>query len=94
MTLGVLAVCWSSAWALVALWSSICALNVMTRATPVTARLAYILLGVGAGAVLLAPAYLGRTPSAAELLLVTGLSALAGFHHRLRPGRGRRSGSA
>lgn len=83
MTLGVLAVCWSSAWALVALWSSICALNVMTRATPVIARLAYILLGVGACAVLLAPGYLNRAPSWAELFLVSGVAALALFdRHR------------
>lgn len=83
MTLGVLAICWSSAWALVALWSAICALNAMSRATSNLVRLAYVLLGVGACAVLLAPGYLNRAPSWAELFLVSGVAALALFdRHR------------
>lgn len=76
------AICWSSTLAVVSLWSAICALNAMSRATSNLIRAAYILLGVGACAVLLAPGYLNRAPSGAELLLVSGVAALALFDRR------------
>jgi len=76
------AIGWSSTLAVISLWSAICALNAMSRATSNLVRLAYILLGVGACAVLLAPGYLNRAPSGAELFLVSGMAALALFDRR------------
>jgi len=62
MTLDSALILFNSAAAIVALWSSICATNHMSRKTPLAIRLAFILIGVGAAAALLAPGYLGRAP--------------------------------
>ncbi|GEM_PF-2501937 len=74
----------NSVAAIVALWSSICATNHMSRKTPLLIRVAFILIGVGAAAALLSPGYLGRTPTNAELLLVTGVALLAVTDRRRR----------
>lgn len=58
------------------LWTTLCALNGMSRETGFLRRLAFILLGTGAFASVLAPLYLQRPPSATELLLVTAVAAL------------------
>lgn len=91
MTLDSALILFNSAAAIVALWSSICATNHMSRKTPLAIRLAFILIGVGAAAALLAPGYLGRAPTNAELLLVTGVALLAVAdrrrRHSLRLGR-------
>lgn len=60
----------------IVLWSSVCATNRMTPHTPHLIRLAFVLLGVGAAATLLTPAYLNRVPTAPELLLMSGVAAL------------------
>lgn len=70
--------------ALWVIWSSICAANFMSLKTPFLVRCAYLLLGVGAAAALLAPGYLHRAPTFAELLLVLGL-ALLSMADRRRP---------
>lgn len=70
--------------ALWVIWSSICAANFMSLRTPWLVRLAYLLLGVGAAAALLAPGYLNRAPTFAELLLVIGLAMLS-IGDRRRP---------
>ncbi len=72
---------------LVVLWSAICATNHMSLSTPWVIRLAYILVGVGAGAVVLAPGYLNRAPTVAELLLVSGMALLALTDRRRRHSR-------
>lgn len=69
------------------LWSAICATNRMSLATPWVIRLAYILVGVGAGAVVLAPGYLNRVPTVAELLLVSGMALLTLADRRRRHSR-------
>lgn len=87
MTLDSALILFNSAAAIVALWSSICATNHMSRKTPLAIRLAFILIGVGAAAALLAPGYLGRAPTNAELLLVTGVALLAVADRRRRHSR-------
>ena len=87
MTLDSTLILFNSAAAIVALWSSICATNHMSRKTPLAIRLAFILIGVGAAAALLAPGYLGRAPTNAELLLVTGVALLAVADRRRRHSR-------
>ena len=87
MTLDSTLILFNSAAAIVALWSSICATNHMSRKTPLAIRLAFILIGVGAAAALLAPSYLGRAPTNAELLLVTGVALLAVADRRRRHSR-------
>ena len=67
------------------LWSSICAANFMSLKTPALVRVAYILLGVGAAASLMAPGYLQRPPTLAELLLVCGMALLTVANRRRRP---------
>lgn len=84
MSWAVAAVVLNSLAAIVALWSSICATNHMSRKTPLVIRVAFILIGVGAAAALLSPGYLGRTPTNAELLLVTGVALLAVTDRRRR----------
>lgn len=71
----------------VVVWSAICATNHMSLSTPWAVRVAYILLGVGAGAVVLAPGYLNRAPTVAELLLVSGMALLAIGDRRRRHSR-------
>lgn len=87
MSWSTLAITLNTLAALVALWSSICATNHMRRVTPVAIRVAFILIGVGAAASLLAPGYLGRPPTNAELLLVTGIATLAVADRRRRHSR-------
>jgi len=60
----------------IVLWSSICATNRMTPRTPHLIRLAFVLLGAGAAATLLTPAYLNRVPTAPELLMMVGVASL------------------
>lgn len=67
------------------LWSSICAANFMSLKTPLLVRVAYILLGVGAAASLMAPGYLQRPPTLAELPLVCGMALLTVANRRRRP---------
>ena len=87
MTLDSTLILFNSAAAIVALWSSICATNHMSRKTPLAIRLAFILIGVGAAAALLALGYLERAPTNAELLLVTGVALLAVADRRRRHSR-------
>lgn len=62
---------------LAVLWSAICATNNMSRKTPASLRLAFVLLGIGGFAALLTPAYLNRVPTAAETLLCLGIAILS-----------------
>jgi len=94
MIWGIVCITLNSIASLVALWSSICATNHMCRTTPLPIRLAFILIGVGAAASLLAPGYLGRAPTNAELLLVTGFALLAVADRRRRHSRRLARGAA
>lgn len=76
--------CINSSAAIVVLWSSVCALTHMGWKTRFDIRLAYILLGVGSVAVLLAPGYLGRTPAVSDMLLVYGAALLCLANRRRR----------
>jgi CHASE2 domain-containing sensor protein len=87
MSWGIVAILVNSVAAVAAIWSSICATNRMRRTTPLGVRVAYILIGVGAAASLLAPGYLGRAPTSAELLLVLGVALLAAADRRRRHSR-------
>lgn len=87
MTWAAFSITANSIAALIALWSSICATNHMCRTTPLAIRVAFILIGVGSAASLLAPGYLGRAPTNAELLLVTGIAMLAVADRRRRHSR-------
>lgn len=66
-----------SAAALVVIWGSMCALNGMCMTSSMLLRSAHIFLAVGAAAVVLAPYYLNRQPTAAELLMVYGAAVLS-----------------
>lgn len=66
----------NSLTALIAIWGSICALNQMKVSTSTVLRVAHVFLAVGAAGVLLAPYYLGRGPTLAELLMVYGAAVL------------------
>lgn len=68
----------------VVLWSSICAVNRMTPHSPHLIRLAFVLMGVGAAATLLTPAYLYRVPDVSEVLLMTGVATLVISNKRQR----------
>ncbi len=75
---------WASAFTVVGvvagcavMWAEVCTLNAMTRRTRLVTRLAHVLIGVGTAAVVLTPCYLGRAPSHAEILLLSGLALLA-----------------
>lgn len=87
MSFDTILVCLNTVTGMVVLWSAICATNRMSLATPWVIRLAYILLGVGAAAALLAPSYLNRVPTVAELLLVSGMALLALADRRRRHSR-------
>lgn len=67
----------NSTAALIVIWGSMCALNGMCKESSTVLRVAHIFLAVGAAAVLLAPHYLNRDPSAAELLMVYGAAVLS-----------------
>ena len=82
MTLESIQIFINSIAAIMVLWSSICALTHMSWHTRLDIRLAYILLGVGSAAVLIAPGYLGSTPSASEMLLVYGAALLCMANRR------------
>lgn len=77
MTIETLMTAMNTVASTIVLWSAICATNHMCRQTTFLVRAAYIMLGVGAAAVLLAPGYLGRPPTWAELLLICGLALLS-----------------
>ena len=66
----------NSMLALTVLWTSLCAINEMNRRTSFMRRVAFILLGTGGLASVLAPFYLHRVPTATELLLVTAVAVL------------------
>lgn len=87
MSFDTILVCLNTVTGMVVLWSAICATNRMSLATPWAIRLAYILVGVGAGAVVLAPGYLNRAPTVAELLLISGMALLALTDRRRRHSR-------
>lgn len=71
----------NSAAALVAMWVSICATNRMSRRTPLQIRLAYILMGVGSLAALLAPGMSERTYGWAETLTMLLIALLGTASH-------------
>ena len=77
MNLDSLAVLVNTLLGVIVLWSCICAANHMSMSTPWAIRCAYVFLGVGAAAALLAPGYLHRTPTVAELFLVAGTALLS-----------------
>ena len=87
MSLDTILVCLNTLAGMVVIWSAICATNRMSLATPWVIRLAYILVGVGAGARVLAPGYLNQVPTVAELLLVSGMALLALADRRRRYSR-------
>lgn len=63
--------------ALAVLWGSVCALNGMHRHSPLILRTAHVLIAVGAAGVLIAPLYLDRGPTVAEMLLVYGAAVFS-----------------
>lgn len=63
--------------AVIVVWGSMCSLNGMHRDSSMILRVAHVCLAVGAAAVLLAPHYLDRSPSAAELLMLYGAAVLS-----------------
>lgn len=67
----------NSTAALIVIWGSMCALNGMCKDSSMVLRVAHVFLAVGAAAVLLAPHYLGRDPTKAELLMLYGAAVLA-----------------
>lgn len=67
----------NSTAALIVIWGSMCALNGMCRSSSMVLRVAHICLAVGSAAVLLAPYYLHREPTPAELLMVYGAAVLS-----------------
>jgi len=77
MSWSMLLIAVNSVFALIVLWSSLCATDRMSPCTPWPIRVSFILTGVGAAAALLAPGYLGRAPSDGELLLIAGVALLA-----------------
>ena len=87
MSFDTILVCVNTAAGMAVLWSAICATNRMSLATPWVIRLAYILVGVGACAVVLAPGYLNRAPTVAELPLVSGMALLTLVDRRRRHSR-------
>lgn len=62
--------------ALMVLWTAICTLNFMTPRTRPGARVAYVLLGVGAGAMLLGPIYFENKPTVGGTVMATGVALL------------------
>jgi hypothetical protein len=90
MTLETAQIYLNSAAALVVLWSSVCALSHMNRHTRFDIRIAYILMGVGALAVLLAPGYLERMPDPGMMLLAWGAALLCIANRRRRQRQERR----
>lgn len=58
------------------LWASICTINYMTATTPLPNRVAHILLGVGAAAMLLGPLYFDNKPTPGGAILTTGVALL------------------
>lgn len=67
----------NSVAAIMVIWGSMCSLNGMRMTSSMLLRVAHVCLGVGAAAVLLAPHYLGREPSAAEMLMLHGTAVLS-----------------
>lgn len=81
----ILAIALSTVLALVTLLSTICVINQMDRKTPFLRRLAFIVLGTGSAAMLVAPTYLQRPPALSEILLLLALALLSfteRTHHR------------
>lgn len=78
-----LALVLSTSLALVTLWTTICVVNHMNRKTPFIRRLAFVLLGTGAAAMVIAPVYLNRSPTISEMLVLLAL-ALLSFTERKR----------
>lgn len=76
MNWAIAAIVLNSISATTVLWTSLCAINRMSRSTYCVIRAAYILISVGAAAVLMAPGYLGRAPTQAELLMICGMALL------------------
>ncbi len=62
--------------AIVILWTCICTLNYMTPRTAPASRLSYLLMGVGAAALLLGPAYFDHVPSLGGAVLTSGTAIL------------------
>lgn len=75
-TMVIVSIVWNGVMSSVIVWSTVCTLNAMDRRTGFWRRLAYVMMGTGALASVLAPLYLQRPPTATELLLVTAVSIL------------------
>lgn len=75
----------NSVAAIIVIWGSVCSLNRMCCSSSMLLRVAHICMAVGAAAVLLAPHYLGRGPSAAELLMLYGAAVLSFRYSFRRP---------
>lgn len=58
------------------LWSTLTALSTMTRKCNFWPRVAYVLMGTGAFAAILAPFYLERVPTLPELMFMVALTIL------------------
>lgn len=67
---------WGSIASGIVIWGSMCTLNRMSVHTSTKHRIAHILVGSGAAAMFLAPGWVERIPTIAELLLLTGVSLL------------------
>lgn len=63
--------------ALTAIWGCMCVLNRMCSTSSMLLRAAHICFAVGAAGVLIAPVYLNRGPTTAELLMVYGVAVLS-----------------
>lgn len=72
--------------AAVALWATICTINFMSRSTPFITRVAYILVGIGAGSVLLTVVYSQQPPGIPSAIFSIGVAIMliAGRLHARR----------
>lgn len=60
--------------ALTVLWTVLCTLNFMSAQSFWLTRVAYVLIGVGAGAMLIGPMYWNHEPTVGAVALLTGVT--------------------
>lgn len=61
---------------LVVIWTALCTLNYMSPATRWFSRIAYVLIGAGAAAMLLAPFYFKQALNGGSVILLCGVAVL------------------
>lgn len=61
---------------LVVIWTALCTLNFMSPSTRWFSRVAYVLIGAGAAAMLLAPFYFKQALNGGSVILLCGVAVL------------------